>query len=59
LRWYEEGIDAHQKVAVLATYLGHTHVTETYWYLTAIPELLAVAGQRFERFADRGRGSTS
>jgi hypothetical protein len=26
-------------------------VSDTYWYLTGIPELMAVAGQRFERFA--------
>jgi hypothetical protein len=33
--------------------LGHTKVTYTYWYLTGTPELLAVIGSRFERFASR------
>jgi hypothetical protein len=31
--------------------LGHTDVTYTYWYLTGTPQLLAVVGSRFERFA--------
>jgi len=35
----------------LATYLGHVKVTDTYWYLTGIPELLGIAARRFERFA--------
>jgi len=30
----------------LATYLGHVHVNDTYWYLEAVPELLALATQR-------------
>ncbi len=50
--WYVEGIDVGPRVAHLATYLGHAHVTDTYWYLTGSPELLAVAADRFERLAD-------
>ena len=34
----------------LATYLGHAKVSDTYWYLTGIPELLDLAAGRFERF---------
>ena len=37
----------------LATYVGHAKVTDTYWYCTAVPELLACTSQRFERFAHR------
>jgi hypothetical protein len=59
LRWYEAGIDVHRKIAHLATYLGHVEVSGTYWYLTAMPELLAVAGRRFERLADRGQRSAT
>jgi integrase/recombinase XerD len=33
----------------LSTYLGHAHVTDTYWYLTGTPELLAAAGKRLEK----------
>ena len=48
--WYADGSDAAVKVAALATYLGHAHITDTYWYLTGSPELLALAAQRFELF---------
>jgi integrase len=51
LRWYQRGQNVDHLIAALSTYLGHGHVTDTYWYLTAMPELLAVAGGRFERFA--------
>ncbi len=54
LRWHEEGADIERKLAALATYLGHAHVTQTYWYLTAIPELMALTARRFERFAVNG-----
>jgi integrase len=50
-RWYEEGVDVAPRVAALATYLGHVKITDTYWYLTGTPELLAIAAQRFETFA--------
>jgi hypothetical protein len=30
----------------LATYLGHVHVNDTYWYLEAVPELLELAAAR-------------
>lgn len=53
LRWYEEGVDIDQKLPALATYLGHARVADTYWYLSAIPELLALTSQRFEHFAQR------
>ncbi len=51
LRWYEDGADLDRKILALATYLGHARVTDTYWYLSAVPELMAIASQRFERFA--------
>lgn len=53
LRWYQEGADIDRKIAALSTYLGHAKVSNTYWYLTAVPELLAVCAARFEHFADR------
>lgn len=52
LRWYQEGADVEQKLLRLATYLGHARVTDTYWYLNAVPELLAIAARRFETFAN-------
>jgi len=51
LGWYEAGVDVAQAVPVLSTYLGHGKVTDTYWYLTGIPGLMAITAQRFERFA--------
>lgn len=44
--WYRAGIDVEQAMPRLATYLGHVHVNETYWYLEAVPELLAPATKR-------------
>jgi len=54
LRWYEAGADVDEKIAALATYLGHVNVTSTYWYLTAVPELMAVTARRFEQYAGQG-----
>jgi integrase len=51
LRWYGEGVDLDHAVLALSTYLGHAQVSDTYWYLTGIPELLDLAAARFERFA--------
>lgn len=53
LRWYEDGAEVDRKIQALATYLGHAKVTDTYWYLSAVPELMAITSQRFERFARR------
>jgi len=50
-RWYETGVDIDSNILALSTYVGHAKVTATYWYLTATPELMAIAAQRFERFA--------
>ena len=49
LHWYEAGVDVEQRLPVLSTYLGHAHVTDTYWYLSAIPELLALTKDRLEK----------
>lgn len=59
LRWYEEDADIDRKILALATYLGHAKVTDTYWYVSAVPELMAIASQRFERFAHREQESAS
>jgi len=49
LHWYQTGVDVEQRLPVLSTYLGHAHVTDTYWYLSAIPELLALTKDRLEK----------
>ena len=47
--WYRAGVDVEQRLPRLSTYLGHVSPTTTYWYLTATPELLALASKRLER----------
>jgi integrase len=59
LRWHVDGVDVDHRIASLATYLGHSKVTDTYWYLSSVPELMAVVGERFEHFAWRGQGHVS
>jgi len=49
LRWYRAGLDVERHMSRLSTYLGHTHVTDTYWYISAVPTLLQLASQRLER----------
>ena len=46
--WYEDGGDVQSRLPLLSTYLGHVHPANTYWYLTAAPELLALAAARLE-----------
>ena len=36
----------------LSTYLGHVKISNTYWYLSGVPELMGLAGMRFEHFAE-------
>ena len=48
LAWHAEGIDIDQAMLALSTYVGHAMVSNTYWYLTAVPELMALAATRFE-----------
>jgi integrase/recombinase XerD len=49
LRWYRNGEDPKRRLPILSTYLGHAHVTDTYWYLTGTPELLGAAAKRLEK----------
>jgi integrase len=52
VRWYADGTEVDQKMLALSTYMGHAEIFYTYWYLTAVPELMAIAASRFEQFAD-------
>jgi integrase len=47
LRWHAEGVDVNVMMPHLATYLGHAGIADTYWYLTATPQLLDVACAAF------------
>lgn len=46
LDWYRDGADVKGRLPALSAYLGHVHPSDTYWYLTAAPELLALAADR-------------
>jgi len=53
LSWYSQGMDVNKLLPQLSVYLGHAKPQNTYWYLTATPELLRKAGSRFESYADQ------
>jgi integrase len=55
-RWYEEGMNIDCNMLALSTYIGHAKVTDTYWYVTATPELMAIAARRLEPIAPTGGG---
>ena len=54
LRWYRTGVDVERHMPELATYLGHQHVNDTYWYISAVPELLQLAAMRFDTIQGGG-----
>jgi integrase len=50
LDWYRSGEDVPSMLPKLSTYLGHADPKDTFWYLSAAPELLALAGQRLDTY---------
>jgi integrase/recombinase XerD len=48
LDWYRDGGDVQARLPQLSTWLGHADPKSTYWYLQAVPELLALAAGRLE-----------
>jgi integrase/recombinase XerD len=54
IRWYQTGVDVERHMPELATYLGHTHANDTYWYISAVPELLSLASSRLTRVYREG-----
>jgi integrase len=49
LDWHREGKNVEQQLPALSTYLGHACVRDTYWYLSACPELMEEAARRLDR----------
>src|SRR3954452_9011671 len=45
---YAAGQDGQARLTLLSPWLGHVHPGSTYWYLSACPELMAVASRRLE-----------
>jgi integrase len=46
LNWHRAGLDIGSRLALLSNYLGHTSIEGTYWYFSAVPELMALALER-------------
>jgi integrase/recombinase XerD len=49
LHWYRDGEPIERRLPILSAYLGHTEIGDTYWYLSARPELLNLARTRLEQ----------
>lgn len=49
IAWHRAGEDVEAQLPLLSTYLGHIGPSSTYWYLSAVPELLEAATARLER----------
>jgi integrase/recombinase XerD len=47
--WQRDGADINANLPVLSTYLGHVEPANTYWYLSAVPELMQLAAARLEQ----------
>jgi len=54
-RWYRTGVDINARLPWLSAYMGHNDILGTETYLTATPELLAIASRRFQRHMKRRR----
>ena len=52
--WYHEGVDVQARLPHLSVYMGHVRPQESYWYLSATPELLTIAAERFRFYAAEG-----
>jgi len=50
LHWYHDGEDIERRLPVLSAYLGHVEIRNTYWYLSARPDMLNLARLRLEQY---------
>lgn len=46
--WHRDGVDVRQRLPLLSTYLGHVDPANTYWYLSAVPELVELVAERLD-----------
>jgi integrase len=51
--WYRRGMEVDARMPALSTYVGHAHLADTYWYLSAAPELMRWTARRVERATSR------
>lgn len=47
--WQRDGVEISTHLPMLSTYLGHVEPKNTYWYLSAVPELMHSAAAHLER----------
>jgi integrase len=57
LDWYRDGANVQARLPLLSTWLGHVDPKSTYWYLQAVPELLALAAGRIEGAVEGGEAA--
>ena len=49
LRWYRSGEHIERRLPALSAFLGHSRTSDTYWYISAVPELMQEAARRLEQ----------
>ena len=54
LSWRQTGQSIEHAMFWLCAYLGHAKISDTYWYLSGVPELMDTINARFERFTELG-----
>ena len=52
-RWYKQGVDVHNRLQHLATYLGHVSPVSTHYYLHLSSDLRQAASRRFHQYVHR------
>jgi integrase/recombinase XerD len=50
--WYKAGDDVQARLPALSAYLGHAELKDTYWYISAVPELLSLASDRADSWKE-------
>lgn len=50
INWYRAGLNVEQRLPLLSAYLGHAKISDTYWYLSAVPELLGAVSTRLNNY---------
>lgn len=54
INWQRQGVNIDRHLATLSGYLGHVAPSDTYWYLSAVPELMTLAADRLDaRFGNQ------
>jgi integrase/recombinase XerD len=53
IRWQRAGVNIDERIGALSTYLGHIAPADTYWYLSASPELMSLAAERLAELEAR------